>query len=362
MVSKITEPHALLALIGIFLDTFVYIPLVIYWSRNIWRERHSLIIRKRHCRVIMAIGIVSCLYYLIQRNIGFLIFSDILPSNVTLSLTFINCYTFPIFNYGLLYIIVYRYWLLYFKTKFAMAQSNNGWQQIIDPSNHLKNWWIVNKKTYGSGHYLRKYVISIWAIIVFIEGTCWFLSYSLDSSLLTYISLSIDFLIILFPLILTIYIRQNLPLLIDKLRIKQELKYIFLIIFIIFIVITLLSSIIGGLAYWIVDFDENITRSLYNAVSNISTFGTFLCVFIQTQWVLNRFNQHLSFYSSRQILKTTLTQQILLTKKEKVENKDKISISDVKFEKNCDVYYSMYILAQIFIIWNSRYIEITKYI
>merc|ERR1711933_689880 len=218
---------------------------------------------------------------------------------------------------------------LYFKTKFASAQEGGQWKMIINPAEFEKNWWIVNKKKFGSGHYLKKYIILIWIFIVCIEGTFWLFAYYLDSYILTYISTFIDFLVILFPLILTIYIRQNLPLLIDKLRIKQELKYIFLIILLAFIVITLLSSIIGVLSYFIGDFNEDIQRSLYNKVSIISTFGTFLCVYVQTQWVINKFRDQLHHYSSRQVLQTTLTQQILLTKKEKNENKDKISISDV---------------------------------
>ena len=289
MASDLSQPHTLLALIGIFLDTFVYVPCIIYWSRNIWREKASLIIRKRHSKIIVTIGIVACLYYLIQRNIGFLIWSDleVLTDNALLWLTYINCYAFPMFNYGLFYIMVYRYWLLYFKTKFAQCVANGEWQQIIDPESYEKNWWIVNKKKYGSGHFLRKYVLIVWIFVVLIEGTAWLCSYIFLSSdsWWGYLALFVDFLVILFPLILTIYIRQNLPLIIDKLRIKQELKNIFLIIIFTFIVIAILSSVIGGLSYFIGNFDDDIGSSLYNAVANISTFGTFLCVYIQSQWV-----------------------------------------------------------------------------
>ena len=151
--DEITEPGAVLALIGIFLVTFIYVPCIIYWSINIWKEKHSLIIRKRHTKIIITICFVACLYYLIQRNIGFLINSNILSKETTLLLTYINCYTFPMFNYGLYYIMVYRYWLLYFKTKFAECQANGEWEQIIDPSTFEKNWWIINKKRYGSGHF-----------------------------------------------------------------------------------------------------------------------------------------------------------------------------------------------------------------
>eukprot|EP01083_Nonionella_stella_P164773 546426_1 len=340
MKSKIPEAHALLALIGIFLDTFIYCPLILHWSLNIWKLRHSLIIRKRHSRIIITIGIVSCLYYLIQRNIGFLIYSELLSDDHTLRLTSLNCYLYPIFNYGLFYIMVYRYWLLYFKTKFAAAQSNGEWQMIINP-HHGQNWWILNKKRFGSGHFLRKYIILLWLCIVCGEGTLWLYS-------LTYPALIMDFLIILFPFILTIYIRQNLPLLIDKLRIKQELKYIFLIIMLAFIVIALLSSAIAVLSYFGVAYIVYISRSLYNTVSLISTFGTFLCVYIQTQWVINKFRTHLHYYSSRHAikLKTTLTQQMILTKKEKKENSDKISISDVLTHEDAFYVFMNHLIAE----------------
>ena len=172
--------------------------------------------------------------------------------------------------------------------------------------------------------FLRKYVLIVWIFVVIIEGTCWLFSYIYHQyTLFTVFALLIDFLVILFPLMITIYIRQNLPLIIDKLRIKQELKNIFLIILFTFIVIAILSTIIGGLNFFFGTFNEITGRALYNAVSNISTFGTFCCVYIQSQWVINKFRPHLKFYSSRQILKTTLTQQILLTKKKKVKIKRK---------------------------------------
>merc|ERR1712087_722333 len=89
-----------------------------------------------------------------------------------------------------------------------------------------------------------------------------------------------------------------------------------------------------------------IQRSLYNTVSIISTFGTFLCVYVQTQWVINKFRDQLHHYSSRQILKTTLTQQILLTKKEKNENKDKISISDVLTHEEAFEIFMNHLIAE----------------
>eukprot|EP01084_Bolivina_argentea_P260031 439001_1 len=345
IIDKLLEPRAILALIGIFLDTIIYPPFIIYWTVNIYRKRNSLIIRKRHFPIIVTIGCVSCLYYLTQRNVGFLIYSNILSSQITLILTYINCYLYPIFNYGLFYIMVYRYWLLYYKTQFASAQSDGQWKMIINPVEANCNWWIVNKKKWGSGHYLKKYIITIWLFIVLIEGTLWLFAYLFNSYPLTYISLFIDFLIILFPLILTIYIRHNLPLLIDKLRIKQELRYIFLIILLAFIIIAILSSIIGGLSY-ILLLNLSIQYSVYNAISNISTFGTFLCIYFQTQWVINKFRKDLHSYSSRHVLKTSLTQQILLTKKEKNENKDKISISDVLTHKEAFLVFMNHLIEE----------------
>ncbi len=267
-----------------------------------------------------------------------------------------------------------RYWLLYFKTQFAMAQSDGEWRGIIDPNEVDRNWWILNKKRFGSGHFLKKYVVSLWAAIVALEGSLWLWFY-IDGALeIQAVVVTLDAIILIVPLMLTVYIRQSLPVLRDKLRIKQvihcrkqlqsclsvresvhvfcvfstvsyfnvtwnlslsvhfdreqELKHIFLIILLAFIVIAVLSSTVGALAVWLDEFDAAMGRTVYVAVSNVSTLGTFLCIYVQTQWVMHKFRSHLQTYSSRRVLQNSLTQEILETKKQKISDKEKISIPD----------------------------------
>ena len=102
------DAAAILALIGITLDTFVYTPCIVYWTYHIWEYRNTLIIRKRYYSILFRICIVAMLYYMIQRNSGFLIYSGLLPEVHFSWLYALNCYFFPMFNYGLYYIVVYR--------------------------------------------------------------------------------------------------------------------------------------------------------------------------------------------------------------------------------------------------------------
>ena len=87
---------------------------------------------------------------------------------------------------------------------------------------------------------------------------------------------------------------------------------------------------VGALAVWVEQFDANMGRTVYVAVSNVSTLGTFLCIYVQTQWVMHKFRPHLHSYSSRRVLQNSLTQEILETKKQKINDKEKISITDVE--------------------------------
>ncbi len=108
MASTEWDAAAILALIGITMDTLVYTPFIVYWTYHIYRLRDSLIIRKRYYNVLLTICIVSCFYYVIQRNVGFLIYSGLLSPLAFRWLNYLNCYFFPMFNYGLYYIMVYR--------------------------------------------------------------------------------------------------------------------------------------------------------------------------------------------------------------------------------------------------------------
>ena len=100
---------AILAVIGIAMDTVIYTPSIVYWTYRLGQLKDSLIIRKRYWSVLLTICIVSCLYYVIQRNVGFLIYSGLLPSTYYQWLNYLNCFIFPMFTYGLYYLIVYRY-------------------------------------------------------------------------------------------------------------------------------------------------------------------------------------------------------------------------------------------------------------
>ena len=102
-----------------------------------------------------------------------------------------------------------------------MAQSDGEWKGIIDPDEVARNWWILNKKRFGSGHFLKKYMISLWALIVAVEGSLWLWYYIEEDLAVQAVVVTLDAIILIVPLMLTVYIRQTLPVLRDKLRIKQ---------------------------------------------------------------------------------------------------------------------------------------------
>ena len=202
--SSIQNLPAILSLIGLTLDTLIFAPFVLYWTYTIWKQRECLVFRKRHIRILSWIGIFAIFFYLMQRNISFIIYSGELNKQSFNIFYCINCYLYPMFGYGLLYIILYRFWLMYYKTKFAMAQTNDAWVSILNPLLSAQNWWIINKKKYGSGHYLRKFMIIIWILIVTIEGTLWILEFLLNTNYLIYFVVFIDFIIIIIPTILLV--------------------------------------------------------------------------------------------------------------------------------------------------------------
>eukprot|EP00485_Elphidium_margaritaceum_P013158 CAMPEP_0202694726 /NCGR_PEP_ID=MMETSP1385-20130828/8514_1 /ASSEMBLY_ACC=CAM_ASM_000861 /TAXON_ID=933848 /ORGANISM="Elphidium margaritaceum" /LENGTH=702 /DNA_ID=CAMNT_0049350625 /DNA_START=29 /DNA_END=2137 /DNA_ORIENTATION=+ len=339
------SPPGIIALVGIFLDTFVYAPFVVYWASCVYKHRGTLIFSKRYPDVIVVMTIIASVFFLIQRNLGFLIVSNILPPDVTHMLRKINCYAFPIFVYGLYFLVVYRYWLLYYKTQFADAIINHtGWQSIINPANHERNWWITNKKKYGSRSYLIKYVVLVWIVVVGVEGTLWLLV-ELDSIASTFIPIACDLIIVLGPCILLVYIRKSLPLIADQLLLKVEIKYLFIITIVIFVVTAALASVITAFQY-IGGMTALVRRSLLNATYIVGTLFTFLLSYMQTRWIFDKFRSHMRYYTSRQILKTTLEQQIMLTKSEKIKNKNKVSIYDVLTHDQAFVIFMNHLIEE----------------
>lgn len=107
-----------------------------------------------------------------------------------------------------------------------MAQSDGEWRGIIDPDEVDRNWWILNHSRFGSGHFLSFYVCSLWVAIVAVEGTLWLWYYLSEDVAVQVTAITLDVVIVVVPLLLTVYIRQTLPDLRDRLRIKQVLHFI----------------------------------------------------------------------------------------------------------------------------------------
>lgn len=174
--------HAVLALIGIALNILVFTPLAIYFTYLFYKNRHSLVISKRNVTVVLILAAFYIAYFLIEKNISLLIRGHLLPHSPSLILLLVHCYIFPIIGYGAYYCTLFRFWLLFYKTKFAFAQLDDKWKSIIDPKLHDENWWIANKQKYGSTRYLRKYFIYVWVLIVICEGMNGILLYFCFSS------------------------------------------------------------------------------------------------------------------------------------------------------------------------------------
>ena len=53
---------------------------------------------------------------------------------------------FPFVIYGILWSLVWRYWLVYYDIKFARSTSHSKWKSMLNPKNDQEAWFIVNKK------------------------------------------------------------------------------------------------------------------------------------------------------------------------------------------------------------------------
>ena len=186
---------------------------------------------------------------------------------------------FPFIIYGILWTLVWRYWLVYYDIKFARSTSHSKWKSILNPKNDQQAWFIVNKSTFGNIKWTFIFCIFSWLISSLISFIFHLIAcleiYSQRMATLLDSGLNI------LPFILLYIIWLKTPKFEDKFWIRYELKitiYAYITLFIWYF----LGNIIAALF----KMDE----FLFNFISSwIVIIITALFVYLCTRWILNLF-------------------------------------------------------------------------
>lgn len=242
----LTSKMILLGIAGCVL-LFVYLPFSIYYSWKIYQNRYSIIVHKRFPYLILVTVIGNCIYLSTEKTIMLLISFQVIPvptAQYKETVEFIILATIHwVFIYAL-YLTVLRFWLLYFKLEWALSNINNRWQSIINSRAENQDWFLRNKKTYGSYTWLIKKVVIFTTILVILNLWRVSLLYTIElkesedwnetfSAWKLPFDLTMGFIIYSPAIFIMLYIICRLPQFDDYLLIQEEARfsvYVFVLI------------------------------------------------------------------------------------------------------------------------------------
>mmetsp|Transcript_70099 Transcript_70099/g.111502 ORF Transcript_70099/g.111502 Transcript_70099/m.111502 type:complete len:711 (+) Transcript_70099:50-2182(+) len=299
-----TTPRWILFGLATSLLVIGFLPFSLYYAWRIYHHKNSIIIHKRLPYLIVVTVIGNCLYLSTEKTLKlFLTVQANQQKDHTLLDTrarIVNAAVHWIFIYAL-YLTVLRFWLLYFKLEWALSNINNQWLAIINSRYQEQDWFLKNKKTYGSYTWLIKKVMLSTTLLVLLYESKAITLCVIQPDKMQY-TLIIDFVVgavVYSPaLCIMLYILFKLPAFDDYLSIHDEAKFSTIV----FIALTVLNLIAAVLDEELHDLGW-IGTGLQFTIFLVSVVGFFALNYKQTRWVLLKFSTVLRRFSSRQIKK-----------------------------------------------------------
>eukprot|EP01084_Bolivina_argentea_P247490 414049_1 len=242
-------------------------------------SKHSqlLIIQKRYPNIIK-LSCYFCFFILLfERSV--VIFVNANLEEIVGKTTIMLTARLSRFTYVMVSVVImcglWRFWLIFYELKIAHTLSHNEWKKHLNSTIAKNNWFINNRRTYGSQKYIQKIMIISWVIFSIIRIIMFqlFMFHQTLNSLCR----SIDAVLYLLPIVLVLIIGCKAPSIQDKFYLRQEITRYCLIV-IISILIYIVSIILNRLnvveEYWI-----------KFVMCNIVSLSAFALVMTQTWWI-----------------------------------------------------------------------------
>eukprot|EP01084_Bolivina_argentea_P252158 423188_1 len=134
-----------------FLSICVAAPLVIFFLKGYIKLSESVMIRKRHPKILRFIAIGMVIWLMIGVPImttDWAELDQIQGINKEI-LRRVNATFYPWFTHGLFLATTWRFWHIYFDLKHSSTQKNSEWKYHLDPNLVQHNFWLTHKKDYG---------------------------------------------------------------------------------------------------------------------------------------------------------------------------------------------------------------------
>ena len=276
----------------------LYILLIVYNSYLYWKKRNNIILQKRYCHITIYTAIIM-IPKIIFNGVMYAILLQIdqTSSEYTIFLA-IDDFLGIIFYY----LWVWRFWLIFYDTKWTISILNRRWQNLINPKHFRSkkdNWYLQKRLTFGKSKWIFSHRIfplilisSLLAIVPPIYLS-YMKKYSDNEYMWNFIHL-ISSSLYYVPFVLLAIILCKLPAFNDEFFIISELKRIFITVCIdnvTHLIVFLFPTIIEHNSTIQKPWDDGIVadKILFPVIGfNILNLSQTIAVLISTRWVMNK--------------------------------------------------------------------------
>eukprot|EP01084_Bolivina_argentea_P249986 418663_1 len=281
---------------------------LMYYGYKFYQLRNEMIYIKRRGNIVTITAIASIIVQLFGYPLTlFLHWETPLKSNPKsvffLVMDFVNDCLYSAPYYFGAFMILFRYWMIYYDIQFSYSCLNFAWKKCINnniETLYKEMWYIEHRGTFGNESFMIKFVITIWIIFtMFLFTSAILLSLAIVKSDIIGHILSIVVFAIMFITLIKLW--RKMPYFNDNIYLYREfqiISYFWIGLLLIYFIAISVRVIIGSML---------VTKFIgHFAVETAS----FIIPFLSTFWVLKHFKEY-NLIQNMQMISTQNQNNIL---------------------------------------------------
>eukprot|EP01084_Bolivina_argentea_P296580 510810_1 len=275
-----------------------YVVLLIFHGSAYYKKHNHIALKQRYASIAI-VEILVCILSIILLGIYHLLWdrftSDADTHNFVQSiiLTVLICIVWIMYVLGYS-LTIYRFWMIRFDMKTAIATSNNQWMHIINPTAiqlTKHEWYLNNRTTFGNVKWVRNHIFIPWMIfwclytaaLIYLWNCLIYNDQCTRQHWMAYTSANVGIAWLHPILLLIIYCKT--PLFMDSFFISDEMKRLIII----YIIWSMFGVMPLTLIYWTILSSEPELVMISRLISNTFEITCWtLTNLTSAWWVLRR--------------------------------------------------------------------------
>ena len=273
-------------------------PICIWHYQQLKQISHFREIQQRNILTIQLCLIFSIFGFISQLSDLYLLLYRInnnnnMSYNWSIYLLYIIGSFIPFFIEGLPYLILYKYYKIFYHVNLTISQLNARWIAKLNADWQSKNFWLRNSSTYGNDKWYKKIFIIFYLISSIISFLLHLFKYITNDTniLIFFFSELFDLITISIPIVLNLFIYKKFPQFYDNLFIKDEMKFSCLI-FLIWLLFDIIFTIMILISFFMLNNENNENMKISYYIKIFYVFITSiimtLLLLISTKFIINR--------------------------------------------------------------------------